>query len=99
MVKLYRGDECFKLFKECYYKYCLYSPARLERKIKEMYEKMEYANDYYGIHVRTLGRLKYMNKEYKDHVDKFNSNFWFEIFIKGIEFHKYIFKRNGIKTN
>lgn len=97
-MKLYTGDECFKLFKQCYYKYCLYSPTQLESKRIEMYDKMEYANDYYGINVRTLGRLEYMNEEYKDHVDKFNSDVWFEIFIKEIEFHEYIFIRNGIKV-
>lgn len=101
MIKLYTGDECFNLFKSMYYKYCLYSEKRLEATRIEMYEKMEYANDYYGIAVKTLGRLEYMNKKYrddtKDRYDKFNNKFWFEFFIKGIKFHKYIFERNGIK--
>ena len=97
MIKLYTGDECFNLFKTMYYKYCLYSTKQLERKRIEMYEQMEYANDYYGIAVKTLCRLKYMNYKYEDNADKFNSKFWFEIFIKGIEFHEYIFERNGVK--
>lgn len=97
MIKLYIGDECFELFKQCYYKYCLYSPTRLKNKRIEMYEKMEYANDYYGIHVKTLSRLEYMNYKHEKQADKFNNNFWFEIFIKGVGFHDYILERNGIK--
>ena len=98
-MKLYTGDECFKLFKQCYYKYCLYSPTRLKNTRIEMYKKMEYANDYYGIHVKTLSRLEYMNKSYEKKAMNFNSSFWFDIFIKGIGLYNYILERNGVKTS
>lgn len=83
-MKLYKGDECFELFKQCYYKYCSYTKTQLINTINKLYDKMEYANDYYGINVKTLSRLIYMHDQYKEQANNFNNKFWFEIFIKGI---------------
>lgn len=97
-MKLYKEDEVFKLFKAYYYRYCLYSPNKLKHKREELYERMKYANDYYGIQVDTLSILEYMNKIYDEHKDKFKSTFWFEVFIRKTRLPEYIIARN-LKTN
>lgn len=96
-IKLYRGDECFYLFKNAYYHYCNYSVIRLKKERDELYEYMVYANDYYGVLVRTICILINMKKEYEKHEDKFCSNFWFEVFIKKVELPKNILARHGIE--
>ena len=104
-MKLYKGDECFNLFKEMYYRYCNYSVDNLKEKIESLYPDMEYANDYVGIQVKTISLLIYLKTVYTNELEEsdklllldYDNDEWFNVFIKQDILNKNILIRNGIK--
>ena len=97
-IKLYTGDEAFRLFKQMYYKYCNYSIEQLKNYIKVQCSNTNYnfANDYIGIQIKTMSILVYMKQNYNNKTDKWDNDFWFQVFIKRDIFNKNILERNGI---